>query len=115
MSDKLILNPNDLKTKADDFGLRGFEHKDNKTIYHHLQDVDPVLEQVHKEKMGNDSNGFTDQKTMRKIGSIPFIEFLRNPILAEAVASGDPEMMGKAMELYLKSEGKQYATVTKGI
>lgn len=105
----------DTQTTADDHGLIGIERDGNNSIFHHAQDIDPVLEQVNKEKMGNDSNGFTDGRTMRKIGSIPHIEFLRNPILREAVSTGDPEAIAKACEAYLKFEGKQYATVTGGI
>lgn len=99
----------------EDIGLTGIDYKDDKFIYTHCQDVDGVRREVYNERNGNDSNGYTDGRTMRKVGSIPFIEFLTNPVLNEAMKSGDQELLSKAVDMYLRTEGKQYCTVTKGL
>lgn len=88
-----------------DYGLRGItENKDN-LIFHHIQDIDPTLKELNELRMQN-LDGFTKARDKRYIGSIPMIEFERNPMLKEAMKHG---CLDKAVEIFLRSdEGKRY-------
>lgn len=93
----------------------GTQTRDDRYIFHHAQDIDPVLAEAQRIRMGNDSNGFTDDRTLRHIGHIPASAIMANPALREA-QYGDPEIFAKMCQLYLRTEeGKRFQTVTKGV
>lgn len=73
-------------------------------VFVHGQNTLPVQQQAYADRM-SDNNGFTDNRSMRKIASIPEIEFIRHP---EWIHDQ------KAMLKWLKGEGRKYACVTKG-
>lgn len=72
----------------------------------HAQPIGDIMKHAYEYRK-LDGNGFTDGKNMRKIASIPAIEFVKHPEWAHDT---------KAMKKWLKSEeGRQYLTVTKGV
>lgn len=72
----------------------------------HGQQIDGILEECHAYRK-LDGNGFTDGRNMRKIASIPAIEFTKHPEWAHDT---------KAMIKWLKSEeGRMYLTVRGGV
>lgn len=87
-------------------GLTGVENKGDKTIFHHAQNVTPIMEQAHQLREA-DGNGWSKDRNYRHIGMIPETLFLSNPDWLK-----DPSLMVK----WLKTdEGKQFATVKGGI
>ena len=72
--------------------------KDTATIQH-IQKLDDVGKQVKDERTYSD-NGFTDQRTMRKLGSIPSI-FLQKPEYKD-VLDGDQQAMTKAARRFFE-------------
>jgi len=74
-----------------------FEGK--KFVIDHVQDVTDVGEQVKDERRYSD-NGFTDQRMMRKVGSIPSI-FLNNPKYKDIV-DGDQHAFAKASRRFFE-------------
>jgi hypothetical protein len=84
--------------------LRSAEYVGDNFVFTHTQDTAPTMEQAQQERDWS-NNGWTKDKTMRKIASIPEIELVRHP-----------EFMHdqKALLTWLKGEGRKYTTVTKG-
>jgi hypothetical protein len=85
--------------------LRSAEFVGNDFIFTHAQDTAPTQELADYERNWSD-NGWTKDRTMRKIASIPEIELVKHP-----------EFMHdrKALTTWLKGEGRKYMTVTKGV
>ena len=65
----------------------------------HIQKLDDVGKQVKDERTYGD-NGFTDERTMRKLGSIPSI-FLQKPEYKD-VLDGDQQAMAKAARRFFE-------------
>ena len=61
-----------------DTGLFDVEYEGDQFKYTHGQYVAPVMEEI-KLTRENSSDGFSDDRTMRMIGKIPVIEFLKHP------------------------------------
>ena len=81
-----------------DIATRLSLEKDKANIQH-IQRLDDVGEQVKNERTyGN--NGFTDQHTMRKLGSIPSI-FLHKPEYKDII-DGDQKAMSKAARRFFE-------------
>lgn len=92
-------------------GLVGMENKGDKTLFTHVEDVTEVLENNRKLRIHDDTNGFSKDRSRRKIASIP-------PLVWFELTKERPELANdqKALEAYLKSEeGRKYLTVRKGI
>lgn len=88
-----------------DYGLRGVTQDKDNYVFHHIQDVDPTLKELNELRMRG-GDGFSKSRNERYIGSIPMIEFERNPMLKEAMKHG---CLDKAVEIFLRSdEGKKY-------
>jgi hypothetical protein len=85
--------------------LRNVECVGDNFIFNHMQDTAPTQEQVYLDRTYSD-NGWTQDRTMRKIASIPEVEFLKHPEFLHDQ---------KAITTWLKGEGKKYMTVTKGV
>jgi|TARA_B110000438_G_scaffold303377_1_gene364578 hypothetical protein len=81
-----------------DIATRLSLEKDKANIQH-IQKLDDVGEQVKDERTYGD-NGFTDQRTMRKLGSIPSI-FLHKPEYKDII-DGDQKAMSKAARRFFE-------------
>jgi len=81
-----------------DIATRLTIEKDNAHIQH-IQKLDDVGEQTKDERTYGD-NGFTDQRTLRKLGSIPSI-FLHKPEYKD-VLDGDQQSMAKAARRFFE-------------
>ena len=75
----------------------GNPFKRAKTSIQHIQRLDDTGLQVKLERINTD-NGFTDGRTMRKVGSIPSI-FLMRPEYKDIV-DGDQKAMQKALKRF---------------
>jgi hypothetical protein len=85
-----------------DKGLVEAQYIGDKFVFTHAQNIDPVLAEV--QRFRNDvGDGFTQDRTMRHVGCIPEIEFLRHPEWVHA-----PHLMLK----WLQTDGSQYMTKT---
>jgi hypothetical protein len=84
--------------------LRSAEFVGDKFIFNHMQDTAPTMEQAQYER-DLSNNGWTEDRSMRKIASIPEIELVKHPEFLHDQ---------KALLTWLKGEGRKYATVTKG-
>lgn len=65
----------------------------------HVQKLDDVGEEVKDQRTYGD-NGFTDERTMRKLGSIPSI-FLQKPEYKDVLV-GDQQSMAKAARRFFE-------------
>ena len=71
----------------------------DKANIQHIQKLDDVGEQTKDERTYGD-NGFTDGRTMRKLGSIPSI-FLQKPEYKDVI-DGDQQAMAKAARRFFE-------------
>ena len=80
------------------------EHVGDKTLFNHLERVDGIME--HAESMRNFSNnGWTKEKNMRKVASVPSVLFLKHPEIFQ-------DKSGKLLRKFLQTEeGRPYACV----
>jgi hypothetical protein len=75
----------------------------NKIILHNQLNIDTELQAIKDERDLSD-NGFTQERTMRKIGSIPLYAFRSDPLLKEALQAqqaGDKETYSRCVKLWL--------------
>jgi len=77
----------------------GNPFKKAKTSIQHIQRLDDTGLQVKLERLNTD-NGFTDGRTMRKVGSIPSI-FLMRPEYKDII-DGDQKAMQKALKRFFQ-------------
>ena len=77
-------------TKANDFAKGSLGIK-------HIQDTDPVGQETKGFRTYGD-NGFSDERTMRKVGSIPSV-FLMEPKYKDII-DGDQKSMQKAVKRF---------------
>jgi hypothetical protein len=84
--------------------LQSAEFIGDKFVFTHGQDTNPTMGAAQYERDWSD-NGWTEDRSMRKIASIPEIELVKHPEFLHDQ---------KALLTWLKGEGRKYATVTKG-
>ena len=75
----------------------GNRFKKAKTSFQHIQRLDDAGNEVKAERVSTD-NGFTDQRSMRKVGSIPSV-FLMQPKYKD-ILSDDPKAFKKAVKRF---------------
>ena len=75
----------------------GNRFKKEKTSFQHIQRLDDAGNEVKAERVVTD-NGFTDQRSMRKVGSIPSV-FLMQPKYKD-ILSDDPKAFKKAVKRF---------------
>jgi hypothetical protein len=86
--------------------ILGIGAEGDKFTIRHGEDVTQTLEEALAARL-SESNGWTPDRTMRRIACVPATLLLQKPELAYDL---------KALKQFLKSpEGAQYATVTKGL
>lgn len=91
-----------------DYGLVNFKHSGDDTVYTHAQNLDGVLQEV-SDRRKETHGGWSDNRSMRYVGSIPFIELERNPDLKAAVVSGDTKVIEQAVKVFFATqEGSRY-------
>ena len=87
-------------------GLWKARYEGDKFRLLHAQKVDDILMNAYQAREHSD-NGWTEDRSMRKIGEIPMLEFVKHPEFAY-----DQNAIAK----WLKSPaGEPYRTVKKGI
>ena len=99
----MLITTNKIHVPSHD--LVGVEHKGDKTMFNHIQNVTDDLEFC-KQMRNADGNGFSDKRMQRHIGRIPMIEYIKHPEWRD-----DPSLISK----WLKGEGEMYRTVKGGI
>jgi hypothetical protein len=82
-----------------DYGLADISFDKNKFIFTHAQDVDPTLAEI-KALQDAGTDGFSADRTLRHIGRIPMIAYLKHPEW-----SHEPELLLRWLQ---SDEGKQY-------
>ena len=87
--------------------LVGTSIKGDYYTHHHAQNTSLVQAGCHEQRQ-DDSNGWTQERTMRKIASIPALDAVRLGNERPGFFSS-PEMIGE----WLKKEGEAYLTVKK--
>ena len=87
--------------------LVGTSVEGDKYTHHHAQNTSLVQAGCHELRQDS-SNGFTQERTMRKIASIPALDAVRLGNERPGFFSS-PEMIGE----WLKKEGEAYLTVKK--
>lgn len=85
--------------------LRSADFVGDNFVFNHMQDTAPTQLSCYQDRLHTD-NGWTEDRSMRKIASIPEIELVKHPEFLHDQ---------KALLTWLKGEGKKYTTVTKGI
>jgi hypothetical protein len=100
MKDDLIEIPQFIEHGEEDFTFR------NDVI----QDVTGILEQNKKER--DASNGFTDKRTMRKIASIPVVDWYWALEHGYHIEDPDPYIRQKEIYRYLRDKGKDTGVQT---
>lgn len=94
------------KIQMKSHGLLGVKNDGDKTIFTHAQNVTPDLEFCH-EMRKDTNNGWSRDRNYRHIARIPDTLFLSHPEWMQ-----DPSLITKWLRT---DEGKQFATVSKGI
>jgi len=85
----------------------GFEQYGSEFKITHVQPIADIVNEVQAFKSLDTRNGFSFDKSVRRIASIPAIEFVKHPEWAHDQ---------KALRKWLKSEeGRMYLTVEKGV
>ena len=79
--------------------LYRFKVEGDKYKMQHVQDVSSVAESCHTERK-EDHNGFSAQRSMRKVGSIPLI-YTMQPEYKDLI-DGDQAAMSKASERFFR-------------
>lgn len=89
------------------------EHNDDEFTIENksIQNVDGILAQNKKER--EDSNGFSDKRTMRKFMSLPIVEYLNAIKLGYKLDTDDPIVLEIEAKRYYYDKGKDggYGTV----
>ncbi len=99
--------------KDSDNFIADVRYKGDEFTIVHAQDVEPYLKAAHAQRMGNfkDTRGYTDSGNMRKIASIPDLEYTRwlkeDPDLAQ-----DMNKLVRKLKAY-KEKGLDYTTVDR--
>ena len=88
--------------------LRGTTYKGDTYTHHHIQDTSAIQEACNEERIYSD-NGWTEDRSMRKIASIPALDAVRLGNERPGFFSS-PEMINE----WLKKEGEKYLTVKRG-
>lgn len=88
--------------------LAGTTYKGDKYTHHHVQPTLNIQEEAHNIREFSD-NGWTKDRSMRQIATIPALEAVRLQAERPGFFSS-PEMITE----YLKKEGAIYRTVKKG-
>jgi hypothetical protein len=92
-------------------GLLDIAHIGDKTVFTHVQNVDPVSK-LAWEQRNSGNNGWTKDKSMRKIAEIPELVFFANPQLTNP----DGRINKAELRKFLRSpQGETFRTVDKGI
>ena len=79
--------------------LYRFKVEGDKYKMQHVQDVSSVAKSFHAERKDN-NNGFTLERSMRKVGSIPLI-YAMQPKYKDLI-DGDQAAMAKASEVFFR-------------
>ncbi|MEE8382215.1 MAG: hypothetical protein V3R78_10135 [Thermodesulfobacteriota bacterium] len=87
--------------------LVGTTYEGDHYTHHHAQDTSTIQAGCHELRQDG-TNGWTEERTMRKIASIPALDAVRLGNERPGFFSS-PEMIGE----YLKREGEKYLTVKK--
>ena len=91
-----------------DATILGVEYEGDNYVMRHAQKIDSILESNYEARK-NDNNGFTKDRSMRKVASIPEMEFIKRPELIK-------DLSGNTMKRFLRSdECKPYLRVRKGV
>lgn len=92
-----------IKSKKNIEGLFQQEYKGDDFVFHHAERIDPILKSANLQREAG-NNGWGKNKSMRKIATVPALEFYNNPDLVR-------EGTNKTWRKYLNGEGRAYATV----
>lgn len=96
-----------------DHELVDIQHEGDNVIFTHVQDIDPTIAEIKQRARVQNEGGFSHDRNMRYIGSIPAGVIENNPALRFAFRSGDPEIMEKAIRIFFQSQEGQQFTVNK--
>lgn len=84
---------------APDMGVIGARFEEEKLVVDHIQDLEPILRDLQLRKKYQNEGGFSKDRTMRYIGTIPSSATAINPELAKNAEA--------ALE-FLENEGSQF-------
>ena len=84
-------------------GLQGVSYQDDKVILHHASNISGALAMAQGER-DSLSDGWTKDRNMRKIATVPESEFILNPHLLKDNST-------KVWRKFLQNEGRDYAVV----
>lgn len=84
-------------------GLQGITYEDDKVVLHHASNISGALTMAMQERNGL-SDGWTKDRDMRKIATVPESEFILNPHLLKDNST-------KVWRKFLQNEGRDYAIV----
>ena len=82
-----------IKSKHENAGLVSREFEGDKVIFNHVQDIDPVLEELKYQKEHQNEGGFSEGRTQRKLGTIPGAVIENDPELKEALKYGNTKVL----------------------
>ena len=98
---KLILDENDAT-------ILNVEYDGDNYVMRHAQKIDGILAS-NQEARKDDGNGFTKDRSMRFVASIPELEFIKRPELIR-------DLSGNTMKRFLRSdEAAPFRRVRKGL
>lgn len=82
-----------IKSKYENAGLVGREFVGDKVVFDHVQDIDPIIEELKFQKEHQHLDGFSAGRTQRKLGTIPGSVIENDPELKEALRHGDTSVL----------------------
>jgi hypothetical protein len=82
-----------IKSKHENAGLVGIDYVGDKIIMNHVQDIDPVIEELRVREQVQNEGGFSNDRTQRYLGTIPASVIEDEPALKEALRHGDTSVL----------------------
>ena len=98
-----------IKSKYEDAGLVGSTLEGDKVVFDHVQDIDPVFDELKHMAVNQNEGGFSDGRTQRYLGTLPASVIENEPELKEALKHGDTSVLLD----YFKSERGKCFCVNK--
>ena len=91
-----------------DHGLVDVAYEGDKFKFTHAQNLDILRAELKERMKYQTAEGWSENRSMRYIGTIPAAAIEARPELRAALNSGDDAAIRKAVEIYFNGEGREF-------